>query len=381
MIDVLFVDDDADVLEGLQNRLYGLRDQFSSRYASSGEEALRAFEKARPDVVVTDMRMPGMDGAALLERVRQRYPSTVRIILSGETGRPGLISAIATAHQVLSKPCDIDDLRRAIDEALHLQRSFRDPQLVSLLGEVRLLPSPPRITQELGLLLQGESVSLQQVAELLRRDPALTARVLQIVNSAYFRRDNRVAELVDAVRILGLDLLRGVVLAEELYVDLAHHPHLAQDVGRVQRQAVLTAQVAQTLARDEAERRLLFTAAIVQDVGLLALMAAGADRNPDVDIDHGMLGAYLLSLWGLPHPLVRTVAFARQPARHGVGGLEAASLLHLASVIVLRRLARGAPVPWEMEPVLDQAWRRAAGLDATALRALERTALAPAVPA
>jgi CheY-like chemotaxis protein len=80
---LLFVDDEAMVLDGLRRALHGMREGWEMRFVESGAAALEALEKERYDAVVSDMRMPMMDGAQLLEEVKQRYPDMVRMILSG----------------------------------------------------------------------------------------------------------------------------------------------------------------------------------------------------------------------------------------------------------------------------------------------------------
>jgi len=362
MIDVLFVDDDLDVLEGLENRLHPLRHKLAGRFVDSGEAALAAFSERCPDVVVTDMRMPGMDGATLLGEVRRHYPKAVRIILSGETGAQGFLSAIDSAHQVLAKPCDVRDLQDSIEETLALQQALHSPALIALLGRVQRLPAPPRVTQQLNVLLQQPGVSLAAVAEVVRSDPALVARVLQLVHSAYFARGHAVETIVDAVRVMGLELLRGVVLAAELYADLADRPHLAPAVQRIHDTALAVAEQVERLAISATEKTLLATAAMVQDVGLLALLGGNALRDAEAEetLDLGLVSAYLLSLWGLPYTVVRTVAWARQPSRHGQRGLTPSTRLHLATALALRALPGARLPPWEAEPALDQVWARQA---------------------
>jgi YesN/AraC family two-component response regulator len=80
---ILFVDDESRVLDGLRRMLYAQRQRWEMEFALGGEAALEACEKGAFDVVVSDMRMPGMDGATLLGHIRDRYPSSARVILSG----------------------------------------------------------------------------------------------------------------------------------------------------------------------------------------------------------------------------------------------------------------------------------------------------------
>lgn len=115
MIRVLFVDDETAILEGLRNRLRGLRRVWQMAFAVGAEEALAELSRREYDVIVTDMRMPGMDGATLLQRVRAAYPHMVRIVLSGQTGKKCLLRVLPIAHRFLAKPCETDDLRAAVE--------------------------------------------------------------------------------------------------------------------------------------------------------------------------------------------------------------------------------------------------------------------------
>ncbi|HEY4481440.1 MAG TPA: response regulator, partial [Candidatus Brocadiaceae bacterium] len=85
MKSIIFVDDELKVLQGLQRMLRSMRHEWDMKFATSGQKALDMLSKSPFDVIVTDMRMTGMDGAQLLREVMKRYPGVVRIILSGQT--------------------------------------------------------------------------------------------------------------------------------------------------------------------------------------------------------------------------------------------------------------------------------------------------------
>jgi YesN/AraC family two-component response regulator len=112
---VLFVDDDQYILDGLQNLLRKQRSRWDMCFALGGAAALELFAAAPFDVIVSDMRMPGMDGAELLAHVRERYPAARRIVLSGYAEPAAVQRALEVAHQFLSKPCRAPDLIDAID--------------------------------------------------------------------------------------------------------------------------------------------------------------------------------------------------------------------------------------------------------------------------
>lgn len=119
---VLCVDDDPRVVEGL---ILHLRRDYRVQTALSGAEALeRLKESGGAAVVISDMRMPGMDGAALLNQVMQRYPDATRILLTGDPGRDAAVSAVNTARifRFLTKPCPPDQLRAAVEAGVMQHR-------------------------------------------------------------------------------------------------------------------------------------------------------------------------------------------------------------------------------------------------------------------
>src|SRR5262250_288397 len=107
---ILFVDDDPQLLSGLGKALRKHRHRWTMVFADSGDAALAEIHRATFDVVVSDMRMPVMDGAELLAQIRDRDPSTIRMILSGFSERNAIVRAQPVAHQFFNKPCMISDL-------------------------------------------------------------------------------------------------------------------------------------------------------------------------------------------------------------------------------------------------------------------------------
>jgi DNA-binding NtrC family response regulator len=115
---ILFVDDEPMVLRALGNVFRKQRDRWEMLFASSAEAALTVLETTAVDLVVTDMRMPGMNGAQLLEQVAALYPATRRIILSGQSSPSASAPEGGSAHCVLEKPCATDLLRSTIEGLL-----------------------------------------------------------------------------------------------------------------------------------------------------------------------------------------------------------------------------------------------------------------------
>jgi putative nucleotidyltransferase with HDIG domain len=369
MIRLLFVDDEAAVLEGLENRLARMRKRWAMTFAVGPEQALSCLERERFDVIVSDMRMPGMDGAELLAVVRERYGHMVRLILSGQTSKDAILRVLPIAHQVLSKPCEIEVLAAAVERACALRGLLDDSAVRQLAAKADGVPAAPALHQALTRALGSEHTGLAEVGAIIEQDPSMTARLLQIVNSAYFSFGRTLSRAGEAVAYLGFDAVRGLVLSIELFGRLERDAAFGVDVGALQHHSLLVARIATGLVEDESQRGVAFSAAVLHDVGKLILASAPFDyyrpvRSLSLSEDipeevaerrlhghtHAEVGAYLLAIWGLPYPIVEAVAHHHQPMRAVERGFGAIAAVHVAGALA-DELSRGAE------------HRRSAGID------------------
>lgn len=118
---ILFVDDEPRLLSGLRRMLHAMRGQWRMEFAGSGVEALTRLVEQPFDIVVTDMRMPIMDGSELLRLIRERFPSIIRMVLSGQCDREAVLKTVGPAHQFLTKPCNSEMLKESLNRASRLR--------------------------------------------------------------------------------------------------------------------------------------------------------------------------------------------------------------------------------------------------------------------
>src|SRR5712691_8353296 len=159
---VLFVDDDQHILNGIKRTLHCMRTEWQMAFSASGEEALKKLAESEFDVIVTDMRMPGMNGSELLAEVLQRYPGMVRIVLSGTVEHDLVLRSATTAHQYLAKPCDAKTLRATLDGALRIREMLVSPELRSLVSRVTSLPTLPSIHAKLVESLENPEITSRE---------------------------------------------------------------------------------------------------------------------------------------------------------------------------------------------------------------------------
>jgi len=339
--------------------LQPMREEWSMYFATTGEEALAILEQRPMDVVVSDMRMPGMDGSQLLAEVARLYPDMVRIVLSGHSEREAVLRCVGPSHQYLAKPCDADTLRRTISRACSLRELLSSKELQPKLAEIRSLPKAPAIYTELVSALRDDNVPLKRIVSLVERDPALAAKILQLANSAYFGLPREIVSISSAVNFLGLRNLTSAILTAGVFAEIMDAEQLADAFGDEDpwRHATgvggLAKRIAETLTTDQTMQEEAMTAGLLHDCGQLVLAASYGRRYREVlqnsksesvtlvnlereafGADHAKVGAYLLGIWGLPDSIVEVVVFHHEPILDTDRGATALTAVHVADAMI-----------------------------------------------
>ena len=350
---VLFVDDEKNVLDGIRRMLYTSRDRWDLEFATSGEEALALCEERSFDIVVSDLRMPGMDGAELLGQIRKRYPATARMILSGYSEDALSAKRFSVAYRVLAKPCDAKDLKDALDRVGLLQDVLCTPALRKVIGELGELPTLSRTYEALSNALGVPFPDITVISRIVEQDVALSAKVLQLVNSGVFGLRSRVTSLTHAVNYLGLDTLRTLVLYSETFQAFAPGKGIPlQFYDDLQAHSQQTAHIAASFPLNRTSRELAVTASLLHDLGSLVLAATipadlcvvfkhmaeqkitQAEAEEQIfGISHAEIGAYLLGLWGIDPTIVEAIAHHHHPERLNQHGLDCANAVFLADLL------------------------------------------------
>jgi HD-like signal output (HDOD) protein/CheY-like chemotaxis protein len=328
---VVIVDDEPELLAALRRLLRLARPRWRTLLATTGRQAFDIVAENPVDAIVTDIRMPDMDGWELLDGVRRQFPDVTRIVFTGHTDVAGVARALSGAHQLLSKPCRHEVVIGALDRGLSQRRLISDVRVRRLLAGVAALPRPGRIVQDLraaSVQPDGcDDVSADDaLARVIETDLASCADVLRMAYSPFFDLPSGVESISQAVRLLGADTVRTVLLRlcgqAETTCDLLERQHLSTRATR-------TASAARDQARSRgwpAETACdTFAAGLLHQIGMLVQSDTLA-RQPGVAtppsgarvqvatperIGDGATAAgssYLLSLWGFPHPVVDAVA-------------------------------------------------------------------------
>lgn len=272
---VLFVDDEPGILDGLRNALRRERQRWQMVFTSSGDAALAEIRQQRFDMIISDMRMPHMDGATLLAQASVLQPGTARVVLSGHAERGAIIRALPVAHQYLSKPCDVSTLHALIDGVDMLSQLCPDAKLRDTLGAINCLPSSRAAFIAIRKAALDPDLVIATVSSIVERDVAMSAKLLQLAKSAFFGEGRLIHSVREAVHSLGLDLLRRLVLDADIINEAV-------------------------CCEPEFLPRAIEISGLPAAVGLLAEesgLLSGSGQTSRATLT----GRYLLSLWGIQH--------------------------------------------------------------------------------
>jgi len=353
---ILFVEDNEVLLELYGLLLDGERDQWQTTLAPDGETALKLLRHTAFDVVASDMQMPGMSGIELLAEVRKLHPQTSRIIISGFTDQAEAADSLNCTHLFIPKPFDAGLLRATLSRIGCLDAYLKDDKLRGLAGKMRSLPSFPKLYLDIMREIESPASSIQGIANIVAQDPGITAKILQVANSAAFGLPERVSDPGEAVQQLGMTTVRSLVLSAQVYGSFAPGRLKSFSADALWTHLMKCGDLARTILRREraefAETEDAFTAGLLHDIGKLMLadslpndfaraltLAAEekislADAEQEVfGANHAGLAAYLFGLWGLPAAIVEAVAFHHDPEKSGLKECSALTAVHVANAL------------------------------------------------
>jgi HD-like signal output (HDOD) protein/ActR/RegA family two-component response regulator len=351
MKNIVFVDDERELLDGLRARLYKHRHDWNMQFLVSGDDAIATFEKQPVDLIVSDVRMPGMDGGQLLTVVKRRWPNAVRIIVSGYSDPVQAVRLTSLAHQYVAKPCDGRQLENIIERCFNLQDLLSEEPLRKVVGRIGKLPAMPKTYGRLQAALSQASVTAAEIGDIVNADAAIASKVLQITNSAFFRLRKPMVRIKDAVTYLGFATIRNLVLSAEIFSQWKSSPILPHvDPEKLQNHAQYAAAACKSLAGGRATPDDAWLAGLLHDIGYWiliqecpnelaqALELLNSEQRPlfecerrTIGATHAQIGAYLLGLWGLPYAIVEAVALHHTPRAvtpHGYDLLGALAVSH-----------------------------------------------------
>lgn len=353
---ILFVEDNPILLELYGIMLTGEPHRWKVQTAASGQQALELMQATTFDAVVSDLEMPGMDGIQLLREVKKRSPQTARIILSGVTDQQMIAESLRDTHQFIPKPVNSKAIKATLIRINRLDAYLQNDQLKQLVASLDTLPSFPSLYIEIMQELSTEEVSIEKISEIVAKDPGMTVKILQIVNSAATGLAHKITRPAEAVQYVGLATVRALALSAHVFSCFERTELKGFSIQQLWDHAMRSAAVAQKIMRLEhaepGQTEDAYIATMLHDIGKLMLASnlpdqfqkavnlAQEEQLPFPEAEqkvfgatHAGVGAYLLGLWGMPSTIVEAVAFHHSPGLSDTRTLEPLTAAHAANTL------------------------------------------------
>jgi HD-like signal output (HDOD) protein/CheY-like chemotaxis protein len=381
---ILFVDDERHVLDGLRALLRPQRSRWEMVFVDSGERALAELAASNFDVIVSDMKMPAMDGATLLRRTEVLHPDVVRIVLSGFAEFETALRTVPVAHHFLVKPCDVEVLVNVIERAWALQSRIGSAAVRAVVGAPEHLPPLPATYLALTQMLVDDAAGVAEIATVIRRDLPIADRALQLVNSAFLGLGREIVSIEQATAYLGTNMLKNIVLTAQVFSG-ERSPAEGLWMHRAQRHSLLVGTIARRItAADKRASEDAFIAGVLHDIGKrVQLDGASASRmsaiearcrteqrprfeieREELGVTHAELGGHLLGRWGLPYPVIEAAGNHHTPQDvRQLPGLDVLGAVYVANVLAHEQ-ARACGGDDEPFAPLDGEYLRMLGVDA-----------------
>jgi len=334
---------------------------------------LATADGSEPDIVI-GTGGAGLEDASLLGSARDRFPGVVRVLLTNETDRYSVIDGEGLVQMCLSAPFTAGQLEATIARAEKLRELLSDEGMRGLIGRIRSVPTLPETYRKVVSELESGVTSVSRVGEIISQDAGMTAKLLQMANSAYFAARREIADPTKAVVQVGLDVTRALVLSAGVFSSVKvklRHREIVSLWSHCLDTSLLARRIASLESSDQAFVECAFTGALLHDFGKLILAANLPEEYSAVLAEaesagealhivekrtlgstHASVGAYIAGLWGLPRGVVCAVARHHGPFDGCCDPLYAAGIVHVADMLDHERRSVAEERHVELDPVL-----------------------------
>lgn len=380
---ILLIDDDTQDLQSLVAALEGKKGLWQIEPLSAISEAAEFARAFEPMVVVADYSLEGTDGVTLLRQIRKNQPGVHTFVLVTAEEREAIGGEVEDGIQFLPKPCPPEQLIGEVQRTIAIESWLGNPRIQEIVAKMGEFPCLPPLYLKVVNLLNSRGAGADQIGEAIAGDLAMSAKILQTVNSSYYGYEEKVSEIPHAVSILGVDAVKTLVLAIQVFGKLGHSPTHKAIADELWHHSMSVAVAARRLMKFETGHEKAaedaYTAGLLHDLGKLILLNAVPGKseqareqassgkrplwqveNELIGANHAEIGAYVLARWGIPVSIVEAAALHHQPVNAFGARFTTLSAVHVANALVNARKSGQGPNP---EALPEEAYLQEIGKD------------------
>ncbi|WP_350344016.1 HDOD domain-containing protein [Proteinivorax tanatarense] len=349
---VLLVDDEKQILRAL-SRVF-LESPYSIYTAESGEEALAILDEQKIDMIVSDMRMPYMNGYQLLNKVKVRHPNIIRLLLSGYSEENTILKALNenVAKTFIFKPWENEQLLLLVDKTFKVYESMENKDIAQFVNNIGTIPVLEGNHKSLLQALE-ESNNLEKISCIVKKDQAISAKILRIAQSSYYQKRDKTKALKveEAIEDIGAKNFKMLV-DKTSTCDYCHEKH-SEYIREIWTQSLISNKLVSRFYKTMMHKQppsLALVAGALHNIGMLlmfkrykmeylSLFAESIKKRKTIEqkevelfgISHGEIGSYLLDWWEFPHGVVEAAMYHHSPTEKAVVNKKLVHIIHLVN--------------------------------------------------
>jgi HD-like signal output (HDOD) protein len=347
---ILFVDDETQILKSI-TRLF-MDTEYEVLTVESGAEALTFLEAEQVDVIVSDMKMPKMDGYELLSQVKKRFPKIVRIILSGFSNERVVFDALKKniAKLYILKPWENIVLINTIEKVFQIENVLRNNEKVlKLINNAEELPTIKTSYGRIINVIENDQ-EVYKIVEAIECDNSIAIKILHIVNSSYY--SVKTGSINRAVAYLGLDNIKNIVITSAFIDGLNFSNKENKRLEQLWRHGFIANRIISIIYNEFLYKKIPETemnAGLLSNVGIIFMIHSSHDKymemfeeveknngnliefeNKAFGTNHQEIGGYLIQWWDIPLPIVEVALYHHDPFNNNVINRQIVFVAHIA---------------------------------------------------
>ncbi len=357
---LLIIDPDAEAIESYQKALAPKEASWTALYATTAEEGLKLAANDTPDIIVAALSLNDGLGLKVLSQAIDSSPLSHAFIAAQELERPQLAAAFEGGCRYLPRPCTADRLISEFQRCLAIDSWLQSPVVKEIVSSRQEFESLPAQHHQIVTGLNSPDTSIDDIAEAIANDLALSAKILETANSSFYGFDQSVADIKQAISLLGLSTTRNIVLAVHIFSQVGQDSEHQSLIKEIWHHSIAVAGAARRIClhetNDQKAAEEAYSAGLLHDIGKLILLGVVPDDYIEaqrlsreeslspwqteykvIGCDHAEVGAYLLAKWGLPNALSEAAALHHRPANSCRGTFSTLAAVHAANAIVRKR--------------------------------------------